>query len=310
MAKKILKSAVLVFLLFNFCRAAFGAMEGIVAVVNDEVITQKDIDEFASMMYLQHSGEYKDRKELEEEIQKWKKDAVEGLIEDRLLVQEAKKKKIVIEPELVDRRIEEIKVQFSTSEDFEKTILSEGLNLNDLKRKINEQLLMRQIVEQEVREKIFVAPTEITAFYEGHKDEIKEPEKADVDSIFIPFGDSEGSAQKKAEEALSELKKGTSFPEVARRYSYSPSIGIVIKGQLKKEIEDVIFKLKKGEFSLVVKTEQGFYIFKLNDILPSKQLSINEAQTQIQRIIFAEKFERKFNEWLNGLKSNAYINVK
>ncbi|MDP3143333.1 MAG: SurA N-terminal domain-containing protein [Candidatus Omnitrophota bacterium] len=310
MAKKIVTLAVLLFLFFNFTRASLGETEGIVAVVNDEVITQKDINEFTSMMYLQYSGEYKDRKELEKEVQKWKKDAVERLIEDRLLVQEAKNKKIVIEPQLVDRRIEEMKTQFATSEDFEKTILSEGLNLNDLKRKINEQLLMRQIVEQEVKEKIFVSPTEITAFYEGHKNEIMEFEKADADSIFIPFGDSEGNAQKKADEALSEIKKGISFSEVARKYSYSPSIGMIGRGQLKKEIEDVIFKLKKGEYSSIVKTEQGFYIFKLKDILPPKQLSMNEAQGQIQRIVFAEKFERKFSEWLDSLKSNAYVNVK
>jgi parvulin-like peptidyl-prolyl isomerase len=310
MAKKIVTLSILVFLFLNFTRASFGKEEGIVAVVNDEVITRKDINEFTSMMYLQYAGEYKDKKELEKEVEKWKKDAVERLIEDRLLVQEAKDKKIVIEPQLVDRKIEEMKAQFATSEDFEKTMLSEGLSPNDLKRKINEQLLMRQIVEQEVREKIFVSPTEITAFYEGHKDEIKETEKADVDSIFIPFGDSEGNAQKKAEGASSELKNGIKFSEVAGKYSYSPSIGIIARGQLKKEIEDAIFKLKKGEYSPVVKTDRGFYIFKLNDILPPKQLSINEAQSQIQRIVFAEKFERKFSEWLDSLKSNAYINVK
>jgi len=310
MAKKIFNLLAVCILSLVFCRASFGVVEGIVAVVNDEVITQKDINEFASMMYLQHAAEYKDKKELDDEVQRWRKDAVERLIEDRLLVQEAKNKKVVIEPELVNNQIEEMKKQFASADDFEKTLVAEGLNINDVKRKINEQLLMRKVVEQEVREKIYVSPTEVTAFYEGHKDEIKEPEAAEVDSIFIPVHDSDANARKMADAALLELKNGVDFATVAKKYSDSPSLGKVTKGELKKEIEEVIFSLKKDEVSSVVQTTRGYYVFKLINLIPAKQLEIQDAQDQIQRMLFADKFEKKFTQWMEELKNKAYIHVK
>lgn len=307
MVKSLLKTILIILCLSGIASAA---VEGIVAVVNDEVITQKDLNEFAALMYLQHTDKYKDKKELEQEMQKWRQEAVERIIEDRLIIQEAKKKKLTAEPKMVEYRINEIKKRFASDEEFENTLISEGFTITDLKHKIEDQLLMREVVEKEVRDKIFVSPTEVTAYYEGYKDKIKEPEQAIVDSLFIPFQDSEGAARKQVEEALTALKKGEEFSLVAQKYSYAPSIGKIAKGQLKKEIEEVIFNLRKGEFSSIVKTENGFYIFKLTDILPPKQLTINEARDEIYRILFAEKFERQFAKWMDDLKSKAYIHVK
>jgi len=310
MVRRLLVVITLSLIVLGFPKFAFSIVEGIVAVVNDEVVTQKDVNEFASLMYLQHSDEYKDRKELEQEIQKWRQEAVQRIIEDRLIVQEAKRQKIAVVPEMVENRVKEIKKQFPSTEAFENTLIAEGLTVNDLKRKISEQLMMREIVKKEIEDKIFVSPTEVTAYYEGHKDKILMPEQLNVDSIFMPFKDSAGVARSNADKALVALKKGEDFSQVAKKYSYSPSIGKVAKGELRKDIEDAVFKLKKGEFSSVMRTENGFYIFRLIDILPSKQLELNEVRNQIYRYVFAEKFERQFSDWMEGLKKQAYIYVK
>jgi parvulin-like peptidyl-prolyl isomerase len=288
----------------------FGQVDKIVAVVNNEVITQKDVDGFAAIMYLEHANEYKEQKELDLAMEKWRKDALEKIIEERLMIQEAKKEKLVAEPELIERRLNQVKRRFSSPEGFEQAITSEGLTVNDIKNKITEQLLMQKIFEAKIKDKIAVSPAEITDYYQRHKEAMVLPEQAVVDSIFIPIADSEGIARQKAGEALAAIKRGEDFLEVGKRYSYAPSLGKVTKGQLRQEIEEAIFKLEKGAYSQVIKTDNGFYIFKLNDILPAKRLEFKEVNTQIIRMISAEKAEKEFSRWIKGLKDKAYIDVR
>lgn len=308
MAKKILG-------LF-FCSLVFwvwvvsAAVDRIVAVANDEVITEKDLESFLAVMFLQSRDEYKDKAEFEKQMGAFRADAIERMIEDRLVIQEAKRQKLSVPEELVEQRIEEMKTKFNSPDEFQAALDAEGLTINDVRNKLTEQILMRRAIEENVRKKVFVSPTEITAYYQGNQQEIKLPEMAEVDSIFVPFLNSMDEARKKSQEAWEELKKGTDFGVVAAKYSYAVSLGRVARGQLKANIEKVIFNLKAEEYSSPVETDKGYYIFKLKAIIPSRSLSLEEARDKIREILFAEKFSRQFDKWVEELKSHGYIRVK
>ena len=82
------------------------------------------------------------------------------------------------------------------------------------------------------------------------------------------------------------------------------------KGQMLEVLDNAIFKLKPGEFSEPVKSEIGYHIFKVEDIQYGRQGSLEEAQRDIQMMLFQVKFKEKVNEWLSGLKKKAYISIK
>ena len=166
--------------------------------------------------------------------------------------------------------------------------------------------------------KIDIDPQEVRQFYQAHREELAYPERARVKSIFIRADEpgDEYTALQKAKTALERLKKGESFGELVKIYSQGTNtkeggeLGFIERGEWIKEIDEVIFSLRPGEFSDVIKTPQGYRIFKVEQKEPKKPLSFSEAQDRIRQILYREKFAEAFNEWIEGLKQDAFISIK
>jgi parvulin-like peptidyl-prolyl isomerase len=152
------------------------AQDKVVAVVNHEIITQKELDDFLSFARMQYSRELKG-KDLEEKVQGARQDLLQRLIEDRLILQQAKNDKISIEPARIKARIIELKKRYATDAEFQEDLAKQGLVEADLENKVREQMLMYEMVQQKVRSKIMVRPDEITSFYDQNKREFLTPEE-------------------------------------------------------------------------------------------------------------------------------------
>ena len=99
--KKLILSKTILFLgLIAICHMSYAielyAQDKIIAIVNSDVITQKDLNDFLNFMRMQLMTEYKG-KELENKIQSMKLDLIDKLVEDRLILQQAKKNNIQID---------------------------------------------------------------------------------------------------------------------------------------------------------------------------------------------------------------------
>ena len=81
-------------------------------------------------------------------------------------------------------------------------------------------------------------------------------------------------------------------------------------GQLMEEIDEVIFNLDVGEVSNLVKTKLGYHIFKVGAKFPARTKDVAEVQDKIRDILFRQKSEQRFKEWVNGLKKRAYVVIK
>jgi parvulin-like peptidyl-prolyl isomerase len=297
------------YILFLGLRPVVALQDKLVAVVNDEIITESDVKEYLNFLYLQISSQYK-QDELNKKMREAEESAIEQLIEERLILQEAKRQNIKVDDEIIEARLQRIKDNFTSDEEFNLYLQMHKLTPADLKTKIAEQILMREIIELEVRSKIFVHPQEVTNYYTAHLDEFQEVEKLDLDSIFIRINDSKEEAEKKVQEILNLLNAGQDFAELREKYSDMPALGIVKKGELNKEIENIVFKLKINEVSVPIQTNTGFYLFKLKERIPPGEIKLREVREQIYRTIFDQKFQARFTEWLDRLKENAYILVK
>jgi len=305
-------------LLFPACLKA-EIVDGIVAVVNNEVVTQVELNAILLPIYTQYKSTYSDE-ELLKKIDEAKKNILYQLIEDKLILQEAHKIGMPATDEEVAERLEQIKSQFSSSEEFKSALASQGLTVVDLKEKYREQLIKEKMVNREVRSRVSVTPIEIALFYEKNEDDFNLPAQVKVMTIMIrkSEADPESNTDSLKKIKMIELKmaEGEDFTKLAREYSQDPSavdggdMGYIGKGQMMKKIDEVIFSLQPGEISETIETPVGYHVFKIVEVKEAGAESFDEARMQIENYLFQEKAKERFDEWMTNLKENAYISVK
>ncbi len=301
-----LKSFIFFFVLAVGCLVLFSrnlyAEDKIVAIVNNEVITQKDLNDFFNYMSLQLSREYKGA-QLEDKISSMKQEMVDRLIEDRLILQEAKKEKIDIEPSRIKFKIDEIRQRYKSDTEFQEDLMRQGLNQADIERKIREQFLMFSLLEKKVRSKIKIQPSEVTAFYEGNKKDFVLGEEREVEAFALDNEDLATSFSYN-------LRNGSRVEELASRYPYTVNRVTLLRGEgISRNLEEIVFKLGINEVSSVLKIEDKYYVFRLLSINPSRQLTLIQSQDKIQAYLFERRMQKEMLNWLDDLKKKSYIKI-
>ncbi|MCX5697809.1 MAG: peptidyl-prolyl cis-trans isomerase [Candidatus Omnitrophica bacterium] len=289
------------FLILGFASVSFG-QDKIVAIVNNEVITQKDMNDFANFMRIEFQGEYKGD-ELEKKIQEMRQDLLNKLIEDRLILQEARKAHMGVDPAKVKARIDEVRSHYPTDVEFQKALMQQGLVQADLESKIREQVMMRDVIEKEVKEKLSINPSEVTDLYNKNTSEFKSLELRDVQAVKI-------QDEAKVKALRQELISGKSPDTLAGEYTFEvDNIEISQNKEFRPEIENAVFKLGPGELSEPIKVDQVFYIFKLEKVVPSRQLKLSEVQENIHGYLFNIKMKEALANWLDSLHKHSYIKI-
>ncbi|MFA5145287.1 MAG: peptidyl-prolyl cis-trans isomerase [Candidatus Omnitrophota bacterium] len=280
---------------------ALYAEDKIIAVVNSDVITQKDLDDFINFMNMQLSRQYSGS-ELESRLQAVKQDLLNKLIEDRLILQEAKKSGIKIEESRIKARVNEIRRRYPSDREFKDDLIRQGLTQADVESKIKEQSLMYEIVEAMIKDKIVIRPEEVTNFYNSNTKEFAFPEERDIETIALENED-------QAKSVSYSLKTGQKLADLAVRYPMTVNDLKVRQGEFRKEIESAVFKMNILEISNPVKIDNKYYIFKLNNIVPPKQQTLSEAQAGIHAFLFDKQMQERLAKWLDELRKKSYIKV-
>lgn len=303
LSKRLCCAAVRVCLLvlFQACAVQSNAMDKIIAVVNNDVITQKDLDDFINFTRME-MAKGKTPSEFEAKSQEIRKDLLDRLIDDKLILQEAKRSGFIIEPSRVKARLDEIKKRYSSDREFQDTLIKEGLVQADIEKRIKDQIMMYLAVENNVRLKIAVAPDEVTSYYNAHKDKFSSTEKRDIESLSV-------SDLKAGREIVSKLRSGIPSADVAREYAVEVNAFSAQSGQLKKEIETAVFALKVGEVSDPLELNGRYYIFKVNNLIPPRQETLAEVQDEIYKFLYDKKTQEALVKWLDELRKRSYIKI-
>ena len=292
-------------------------VDKIAVIVNCEIITQGEIDRFTEPIYREYQTLYADD-ELSARLDEARANIVNQLIDDRLILGEAKRLKIEVDEREVDSRIEDAKKRFESSEQFEKALAEQKVTLSDLRLRYAEQMMTRRLIDQKVGSKITITPVEISEYYNKHMDEYAQSEEAKVRNILIrPKADAAaGEALDLAKEILRRLEEGGDFALLAKEYSEGPYaaegglMGYVKRGDLLPELEAVVFDMKEGEISGIVQTSLGYHILKLEERRAERPRDLSEMRHEVEEAIFRDKVKDKIKEWVQGLRKNAYIAFK
>lgn len=296
----------LFFVIISFLSLSFreeellGATDGIVAIVNEEVITESELN--GSQIFPHKT--------------------ISFLIEKKIELQTANKLGIGVTPLEISSAMEDIKREnsFSSDKDFETALLKEGVSLEDYKRDMKEQLIILKLINREIKSRISVTDPEAEEYYSLNKSLFYRPEEIRIGYIHIPVRTTESTevinqAKEKIYNILTSFKREASFSKIKRDYSgqsdvlISEDLGFIKKGELMQELYEVAFALKKGEISDVISINTGFYILKMLEKKETDYISFTEVKDKVKELLFQEKTEKRIKEWLYELKTTTYIDV-
>ncbi len=292
-------------------------IEGIVAIVNDEIITHSELEEYLAPHLLNFDKGFPERV-VQEKIARLRKELVEELIKEKLLLSEAKKEGVVVRDGEIDSRLEELKAKLGTDEKFQLQLSKENLTEEGLKKRMRERMLVRKLIDFRIGGKIgMLSEEEGREFFEGNKDKFVEPERVEMRQIMVEVK-GEGKwleAKKKIEDIYAHLLKGEDFSTLAKKYSDGPfrdrggNLGFINRMGLLPEFEKAISTLQVGEISEIIRTETGFHVIKLESRKDARQREFSEVRTEIENYLYRLKVEEALSKWIEELKEKAYIQI-
>ncbi|HUT32655.1 MAG TPA: peptidyl-prolyl cis-trans isomerase [Planctomycetota bacterium] len=270
-------------------------VNAIVAVVNNEAITKLEVDGLVAELYRETSNLTPD-----EYRATWER-AREALIDNRLLVQEARRRQVEVPPEEVNAEIERLE--------------KAGLKAESRRDMIRESLMVARLLVA-LHSPRAISPDEVAEYYEKHQEDFVLREQRQVLLIVVrssDFGGDRAAARKKADEVVEALKKGEDFGLLAKRHSKGPAAdkggdqGWMKKGALIPALDDVVFRLKAGEFHGPVESDDSYLIVKVAAVRPASRQSLAEARLAIERQLQSEHRQRRRDQLIERLRREASI---
>ncbi len=298
------------------CAPLTGAkiVERIIARVNNEIITQRAYDQEQEKLRQQLAEQYSGA-ELEAQIKEQSKNLLRDLIDQSLMVQKAKDDDINVETDVV-KELDGIrkKNNLATLEDLETAIEKDGMNYEDYKDEIRRNLLMREVIGREVGSRILLSRDDARKFYEAHKKEFESPGMVRLGQILVSTEKRKPEeAEKRANEALAELKAGQRFADIAKKYSDGPAaeqggdVGFMKEGSLAPDIAALVAKLDLNEFSNPIQTKYGYIILKVLERYSPGIPKFEEVEQRVNEVLYDQKMQPDLREYLKRLRKESYI---
>jgi parvulin-like peptidyl-prolyl isomerase len=305
---------------------AVGAMAGeatdkIIAVVNDEVITQKEFNQFFEP-YLKRIEESYKGNDKEKIISQTKEAFLQRLVDNLLIEYEAKKRGAGIKDEEVMNVLKDTLIRQNMGmEEFVKKLEKEGSSLASVKKEIKSQLIRMKLMRWEIKSKIIVSDQEIGEYYNQHRDEYEGKEAIRLKQILLLIPPNAGKLTKtKIKENAEKIQKravnSESFDALAAQFSQGPGaaqggdLGFIEKGVMIPELETVAFNLTPGKVSPVIESSVGFHIIKVVDKRGAGLKPIATVREEIKAKLEDEKLEKKYDGWIAEVRKRSHIEIR
>lgn len=300
-------------------------VEGILARVNDQVISRSDYDRAMKEM----DDEARQRGLSMQQIADGHKDLLRNLIDQQLWISKGKELNINGETELV-KQLDEIRKKYNleSMEDLEKAAKDQGVSFEDFKANIRNQIITQQVMREEVGRRVAVTPGEAQRYYEAHKQDYAQPESVRLSEILVstsaPGADANAAedpqrlsaAKAKIDDIEAQLKAGADFGKLARSSSQGETaaeggnLGKFQRGSLAKVLEDSTFALNTGQFTEPIRTKQGYIILKVDEHVPGGVPPYKDVQQQVEESFYMSRMEPAMRAYLTTMREQAYIDIK
>lgn len=250
----------------------------IIAYVNDDVVTKRELDVLVNQraMELQQVYRFSEREALNE-AERQRSELLDRLIRQMLLLEAALTLKITVSDTEVEQYIKDFKdrYQIETDEEFKKQLNREGMTLVAFREQSERNLKTEKLVMGRIVPRLQIRDREIQEFYEENRDQLStKVDKVNLRHIFVAFKPNEAdrdAAYENVAEARNEIENGAKFETVAQRYDTSQQAGALIPATIQElsQFPDIFQKsltnLEIGTVSEPIVGDKGLYVFTVEE---------------------------------------------
>ncbi len=243
-------------------------VQRIAAIINDDMVSEYDI-ELRLNLVLSATGASKNP----EERRRLRQQILQGLVDEKLQVQEAVEKEITLETDEIDDGITQLGNQNNlTRQQFEDFLVSIQSDIATIRTRVEAELMWNELIGRQLATRLSISDSEVQGVLDRMQADAGKPEY-DIGEIFliVESPDQEAEVRRTAERLVSQIQNGTSFAALANEFSdgataaVGGNVGWVPEAQLLPEIADVLKIMRQGRITPPIRTAGGFYIIFLQN---------------------------------------------
>jgi foldase protein PrsA len=243
------------------------------------------------------------KKQCQTEYDALKTQVMQFLIQAAWVQQEAEKQGIEVSDKEIEKSFEDQKKQaFPTDKAYDDFLKSSGMTEEDILFRVKLDQLQQKLTKKVSEDAGKVTDSEIEAYYEKNKERFAQPEQRDLSVILT-------KTEAKANEAKKALDDGESFKKVVKEYSIDEAskaqggaLPAVTKGQQEKAFDEAIFGAEKGKIVGPVKTQFGWYVFKVDKITDASQQTLEESKDTIKNLLRSQNQQKALDKFIKDFR--------
>ena len=280
------------------CGCKHAVSDNVAATVNGRLITYADLDKQYQAQFMSSS-----EKPSVDQMEIQKLEVLRTLVDNEIMLQRAEKLGLMATDADVESRYAELKAPY-TQEEFQKQLAARKMTTDDMKAQLKRDLSITKLFNKEITSHISISDKDVTEFYNANKSSFNFPEPQvhlaqilvsptpdpNVRNLKNDKAQNDEQARKKIEMLVARLKQGEDFVMLAQNFSEDPTsapnggdLGFVPESAMEKanpEIRAAIQTTPAGQVSPVVKTAEGYRVFKIYSKEPAGQRELTDPRVQ------------------------------
>jgi len=289
-------------------------VDGVAAIVNDEVITISEVREVVAPRE-QALRQVLSGQELVDKVKEARLAALKDLIDRKLVLQEFRKKEFKLPPYHIENNIEvTIREEYGGDRKaFLRDLNAKGVSLNQYREREKERMIVMAMQQARGRNMPLISPQRVEVFYKENKAQYTSEPRVKLRLIAINKTDDTSKAY--VDEIHAKLKEGAAFDKLAQMYSEDPSRdlggdwGWVDTKTLNDKLTKIVFSIEAKKVSRIYEEDGVYYIFYLDEKEPAVTKPLAEVREDIKRRLEQEERQKMYDQWINSLRETAYIKM-
>jgi peptidyl-prolyl cis-trans isomerase SurA len=272
--------------------------DNVAATVNGRTITYAELDKKYQSTFMSSTERPSD-----DQMAIQKLEVLRSLVDNEIMLQRAEKLGLMATDADVESKFAELKAPY-TQEEFQRQLASTKMTVEDMKQQLKRDLSVQKLFNKEITSHISISDRDVTDFYNTNKSSFNFPEPQihlaqilvtpnpdpNIRNLKSDKAQNEEQARKKIDMLLTRLKQGEDYAQLAQNFSEDPQsapnggdLGFVPESALEKvnpELRKAIQAASPGQITSVVRTVEGYRVFKIYSKEPAGQRELTDPRVQ------------------------------